>query len=237
MAALTTSIPEAPGSGRNWDYRYCWMRDAFFVVRALNRIGATRTMEDFISYILSIATGRADQLRPLYGIVHTDVTGGAHRSGACRIWRRRAGADRQCGGQSGSARRLWQHHHGGDADVLRPPAAAAGRCSAVSYDRAARRAGGEARARAGCRHLGISRAKARAHAFGGDVLGRLPAACGDREPSRACPIARDLLERDCRPDRRGGAASAPGIPSARRFPRLSTATISMPARYCWPSSD
>ena len=73
VAALTTSIPEGPGSGRTWDYRYCWMRDAFFVVRALNRIGATRTMEDFISYILSISTGRADALRPLYGIVHTDA--------------------------------------------------------------------------------------------------------------------------------------------------------------------
>jgi len=72
VAALTTSIPEGPGSGRTWDYRYCWMRDAFFVVSALNRIGATRTMEDFISYILTIATGRADALRPLYGVVHTD---------------------------------------------------------------------------------------------------------------------------------------------------------------------
>ena len=73
VAALTTSIPEVPGSGRNWDYRFCWMRDAFFVVRAFNRIGATRTMEDFISYILSVAVGRAEHLRPLYGVVHTDV--------------------------------------------------------------------------------------------------------------------------------------------------------------------
>jgi len=73
VAALTTSIPEGPGSGRTWDYRYCWLRDAFFVVRALNRIGATRTMEDFISYILSISTGRADTVQPLYGIVHTDT--------------------------------------------------------------------------------------------------------------------------------------------------------------------
>ena len=71
VAALTTSIPEGPGSGRTWDYRYCWMRDAYFVVRALNRIGATRTMEDFISYKLSIAAGRADNVRPLYGVVHT----------------------------------------------------------------------------------------------------------------------------------------------------------------------
>jgi GH15 family glucan-1,4-alpha-glucosidase len=38
VAAMTTSIPEAPDSGRNWDYRYCWIRDAFFVVRALNAL-------------------------------------------------------------------------------------------------------------------------------------------------------------------------------------------------------
>ena len=38
VAAMTTSIPEAPASGRNWDYRYCWLRDAFFVVRALNSL-------------------------------------------------------------------------------------------------------------------------------------------------------------------------------------------------------
>lgn len=72
VAALTTSIPEGPKSGRNWDYRFCWLRDAFFVVRALNRIGATRTMEDFISYILTIAAGRAHALRAVYGIVPSD---------------------------------------------------------------------------------------------------------------------------------------------------------------------
>ena len=55
VAALTTSLPESPHSGRNWDYRYCWLRDAYFVVKALNRIGATRTMEDYIDFILSIA--------------------------------------------------------------------------------------------------------------------------------------------------------------------------------------
>ena len=43
-------------SGRTWDYRYCWLRDAYFVVKALNRLGATQTMEDFISFILGIAS-------------------------------------------------------------------------------------------------------------------------------------------------------------------------------------
>ena len=68
VAALTTSLPEAPNSGRTWDYRYCWLRDAYFVVRALNRIGATRTMEDFIAFVFSIV-GEEDVLKPVYGIV------------------------------------------------------------------------------------------------------------------------------------------------------------------------
>ena len=71
VAALTTSLPEAPHSGRNWDYRYCWLRDAYFVVKALNAIGATRTMEQYIAYILSIA-GNVDTLAPCYGIVPSD---------------------------------------------------------------------------------------------------------------------------------------------------------------------
>jgi GH15 family glucan-1,4-alpha-glucosidase len=72
VAALTTSVPEAPGSGRTWDYRYCWLRDAYFVVHALNRIGATRMMENFISYILNIVTGHFETLRPVYSVVATD---------------------------------------------------------------------------------------------------------------------------------------------------------------------
>jgi GH15 family glucan-1,4-alpha-glucosidase len=72
VAALTTSIPEAPHTGRNWDYRFCWLRDAHFVVKALNRIGATRTMEDFISYILGIASAAGHELRPVYGIVPSE---------------------------------------------------------------------------------------------------------------------------------------------------------------------
>jgi GH15 family glucan-1,4-alpha-glucosidase len=69
VAALTTSIPEAAQSHRNWDYRYCWLRDAHFVVKALNRIGATRTMESFINYILGIARDDVVDLKPCYGIV------------------------------------------------------------------------------------------------------------------------------------------------------------------------
>jgi GH15 family glucan-1,4-alpha-glucosidase len=72
IAAHTTSIPESPGSGRNWDYRYAWLRDAYFVVKALNRIGATQTMEDFIFYILNLVSEDRDSLRPVYGVVAAD---------------------------------------------------------------------------------------------------------------------------------------------------------------------
>jgi GH15 family glucan-1,4-alpha-glucosidase len=74
VAALTTSIPEYGEGGRNWDYRYCWLRDAFFTVEALNRLGATRTLEDYMGYINNIVAGSpqdsadAGYLQPLFGL-------------------------------------------------------------------------------------------------------------------------------------------------------------------------
>jgi GH15 family glucan-1,4-alpha-glucosidase len=69
IAAATTSIPEAAGTERNWDYRYCWLRDAYFVVQALNRLGATKTMEDHLSYITNIVAGwEGKHLQPVYGV-------------------------------------------------------------------------------------------------------------------------------------------------------------------------
>jgi GH15 family glucan-1,4-alpha-glucosidase len=68
IAAHTTSLPEAPSSSRTWDYRYCWLRDAYFVVDALNRLGATQIMESYINYITTIATD-AREIRPVHGIV------------------------------------------------------------------------------------------------------------------------------------------------------------------------
>jgi GH15 family glucan-1,4-alpha-glucosidase len=69
VAAMTTSIPEIDGQGRNWDYRYCWLRDAYFVVRVLNRLGYIETMEDFLAYIGNIVGSSEDgYLQPVYGI-------------------------------------------------------------------------------------------------------------------------------------------------------------------------
>ncbi len=69
VAAMTTSIPEAAHSGRNWDYRYCWLRDAFFVVRALNSLAEVGTMEDYLRYLGNIAAEvRGGHVQPVYGI-------------------------------------------------------------------------------------------------------------------------------------------------------------------------
>ena len=70
IAAVTTSIPEAANTVRTWDYRYCWLRDGYFVVNALNRLGATKTMENYLAYIINIAAGISPDkhLQPVYGI-------------------------------------------------------------------------------------------------------------------------------------------------------------------------
>lgn len=76
IAAMTTSIPEAASSGRNWDYRYCWLRDSYFVVQALNRLGATKTMEAYMHYIVNVsADAGGGPLQPVYGITgRADLT-------------------------------------------------------------------------------------------------------------------------------------------------------------------
>ncbi len=69
VAAMTTSIPEAPNSGRNWDYRFCWLRDAFFVVRALNSLSEVGTMEGYLNWLYNVVRGaEGGHVQPLYGI-------------------------------------------------------------------------------------------------------------------------------------------------------------------------
>jgi GH15 family glucan-1,4-alpha-glucosidase len=69
LAAPTTSIPESAGSGRNWDYRYCWLRDAYFTVQAMNRLGATDAMEAFLRYLDDVVVRQGESpLQPVYGI-------------------------------------------------------------------------------------------------------------------------------------------------------------------------
>jgi GH15 family glucan-1,4-alpha-glucosidase len=68
VAALTTSIPEAANSGRNWDYRYCWIRDAYYTVQALNRLGALDVLEKYLAYLRNIVDDADGSLQPLYAV-------------------------------------------------------------------------------------------------------------------------------------------------------------------------
>jgi GH15 family glucan-1,4-alpha-glucosidase len=66
IAATTTSIPEAIGTPRTWDYRYCWLRDAAFVVEALRRLSHLAEGERFLRFLREVAD--AGPLQPLYAI-------------------------------------------------------------------------------------------------------------------------------------------------------------------------
>jgi GH15 family glucan-1,4-alpha-glucosidase len=68
IAASTTSLPEFPGSTRNWDYRYCWLRDTYYVIQALSHIGHFEEMEKYFSYVTDISFAEDDRYQPLYGI-------------------------------------------------------------------------------------------------------------------------------------------------------------------------
>ncbi len=66
VAAATTSIPEAMGTERTWDYRYCWLRDAAFVVEAFRRISHLAEGEQFVAFLRDVA--EAGPLQPVYGV-------------------------------------------------------------------------------------------------------------------------------------------------------------------------
>ncbi len=69
LAALTTSLPEERGCSRNWDYRYCWLRDAYFTLTAFHNLGHFEETEGFIKFLLNIAEKHdhsRERLRPVY---------------------------------------------------------------------------------------------------------------------------------------------------------------------------
>jgi GH15 family glucan-1,4-alpha-glucosidase len=69
VAAMTTSIPEHSGSQRNWDYRYCWIRDAYYTVQALNRLGALDVLENYLEFLRNIVDdAQGGHVQPLYSI-------------------------------------------------------------------------------------------------------------------------------------------------------------------------
>jgi GH15 family glucan-1,4-alpha-glucosidase len=85
VAALTTSIPEAPGSQRTWDYRYCWIRDSYYTVQALNRLGALDVLEKYLAYLRNIIDeSKGGRIQPLYsvmGVAELDETTASYLPG------------------------------------------------------------------------------------------------------------------------------------------------------------
>lgn len=84
IAAGTTSLPEHPGSGRNWDYRYCWMRDSYYTLTAFNNVGHFEELERYFHYIENTTVSEEDRFQPLYAIdgkkelvenIHDDLAG------------------------------------------------------------------------------------------------------------------------------------------------------------------
>jgi len=71
LAALTTSLPEQPGAGRNWDYRFCWLRDAHFALSAFHNLGHFEETEGFLKFLLGIAAkheSSRERLAPVYSL-------------------------------------------------------------------------------------------------------------------------------------------------------------------------
>lgn len=69
VAAMTTSVPEFSESGRNWDYRFCWVRDAYYTVRALNRLGAVDILENYLGYLRNLVDdAQGGHVQPVYGV-------------------------------------------------------------------------------------------------------------------------------------------------------------------------
>ncbi len=68
IASSTTSLPESPDRGRNWDYRYCWLRDSFYTLSAFNRIGHFEELENYFHFIANLTFHHRKRLQPLYSI-------------------------------------------------------------------------------------------------------------------------------------------------------------------------
>ena len=68
LAAITTSLPETIGEVRNWDYRFCWIRDASMVIRVISKLGHKRIVKNFIDFIVELIPDKAQKLQIMYGI-------------------------------------------------------------------------------------------------------------------------------------------------------------------------
>ena len=239
VAALTTSVPEAPGTERNWDYRYCWLRDAYFVIHALNRLGTTKTMEEYLTYITNLVDdaeanpGQKD-MPPLFSITRsTDLderTATALRGyrgmGPVRVGN---AAYTQIQNDAYGSVILASTHAFFDKRLIRPANA-----GPVRSSRKAREAG-----RRGVRStrrgpLGASHEGRRPYLSERDVLGRLRSSGQDRPspgPRRSGAVSGAAKPTGCMRSSTGAPSTRSAGPSYRR------STASTSTRRCSSSTN
>jgi GH15 family glucan-1,4-alpha-glucosidase len=68
LAAATTSLPETIGEVRNWDYRFCWIRDASMVIKVVSGLGHDQVAENFLKFIVSLVPNKDEKMQIMYGI-------------------------------------------------------------------------------------------------------------------------------------------------------------------------
>ncbi len=68
LAAATTSLPETIGEVRNWDYRFCWIRDASMVIKVITKLGHLKIVKKFIDFIIDLIPDKDEKLQIMYGI-------------------------------------------------------------------------------------------------------------------------------------------------------------------------
>ena len=238
IAAHTTSIPEAPGTQRNWDYRFCWLRDAYFVISALNRLGATQTMEAYHQLHHHHRRRRRRRCDPSTASFTTNRSqeriaadlAGFRGMGPVRVGNQAA--------EQTPARRLRQRHPRRLADVHRRAAAAHGRCGPVPPAGAAGASGAPLRTSSPTPGRGSIAAASASIRIRPPCAGS-PATVSPALPAIARPRAtapaywRGQADEDPQRD----SWSGPGARSGGRSPAHSTTTISTPACCCSPSWD
>ena len=201
LAAATTSLPEEIRGSRNWDYRYCWVRDAAVAAHSLLRVGSTREALAYLDWLIDRVAHvpSAERLRPLYPLAGDEFLSGGGHPDAERISRITTGADREPRGAPAPA---------GHVRSRRRPRAPLGRRRRLPHRAALgshpgdRRRGVQPLARARSRDLGGAPGPPSIRALEGHVLDRGRSGHHDRLEHRD-----DLLLR---------SGSRPGRKSKRR---------------------
>ena len=226
VAAPTTSLPEWPGSVRNWDYRYCWLRDSTFTLYSLMTAGYVKEAVEWRDWLLRAVAGDPAHLQIMYG------TRGERRLTeyevrlAARLREVGAGARRQRGLGTVPARRLRRGRRLAAPDAPDAGARGSERVGAPARHPRVPRGGLEGRRRG---HLGGARRAPRLHPLEGDGVGRVRPR-GARRSSSSGSTGRSTRGAPRATRSTGRSASVGSTPSATPSRSTTARRRSTPAR-------